>query len=35
MDSQVPAELKTELDQIKQDIASGKLKVESAASPKA
>ena len=35
MDSQVPAELKSELDQIKKDIADGKLKVESAASPKA
>jgi len=34
-DSQVPAELKSELDQIKKDIADGKLKVESAASPKA
>ena len=34
MDSQVPAELKSELDQIKKDIADGKLKVESAASPK-
>jgi basic membrane protein A len=35
LDSAVPAELKTELDQIKKDIADGKLKVESAASPKA
>ena len=35
LDSQVPAELKSELDQIKKDIADGKLKVESAASPKA
>ncbi|HSO16850.1 MAG TPA: BMP family ABC transporter substrate-binding protein [Arthrobacter sp.] len=35
LDSQVPAELKAELDQIKKDIADGKLKVESAASPKA
>jgi basic membrane protein A and related proteins len=34
LDSAVPAELKTELDQIKKDIADGKLKVESAASPK-
>lgn len=34
MDSEVPAELKTELEQIKKDIASGTLKVESAASPK-
>jgi len=34
MDSEVPAELKTELDQIKKDIADGTLKVESAASPK-
>ncbi len=34
LDSQVPAELKSELDQIKKDIADGKLKVESAASPK-
>ncbi len=34
LDAQVPAELKTELDQIKKDIADGKLKVESAASPK-
>jgi basic membrane protein A len=34
-DSQVPADLKTELDQIKKDIIDGKLKVESAASPKA
>lgn len=33
--SAVPAELKTELDQIKKDIADGKLKVDSAASPKA
>ncbi|XAS69613.1 BMP family ABC transporter substrate-binding protein [Micrococcaceae bacterium Sec5.7] len=35
LESQVPAELKTELDQIKKDIVDGKLKVESAASPKA
>ena len=35
LDSQVPAQLKSDLDQIKKDIASGKLKVESAASPKA
>jgi basic membrane protein A len=35
LDSQVPAELKTELEQIKKDIIDGKLKVESAASPKA
>jgi basic membrane protein A len=35
LDAQVPAELKSELDQIKKDIADGKLKVESAASPKA
>ena len=34
LDSQVPAELKTELEQIKKDIVDGKLKVESAASPK-
>jgi basic membrane protein A len=34
LDSAVPAELKTQLDQIKKDIADGKLKVESAASPK-
>jgi basic membrane protein A len=34
LESAVPAELKTELDQIKKDIADGKLKVESAASPK-
>jgi basic membrane protein A and related proteins len=35
LESQVPAELKSELDQIKKDIVDGKLKVESAASPKA
>ena len=35
LDSQVPAELKSELEQIKKDIIDGKLKVESAASPKA
>lgn len=35
LDSQVPAELKTELEQIKKDIVDGKLKVESKASPKA
>ena len=34
-DSQVPADLKSELEQIKKDIIDGKLKVESAASPKA
>lgn len=34
-DAEVPAELKTELEQIKKDIIDGKLKVESAASPKA
>ncbi|WP_066286376.1 BMP family lipoprotein [Arthrobacter sp. B6] len=34
-DSQVPAELKSELDQLKKDIVDGKLKVESEASPKA
>jgi len=34
LDSAVPAELKTQLEQIKKDIADGKLKVESAASPK-
>ncbi len=35
LDSEVPAELKAELEQIKKDIADGTLKVESAASPKA
>lgn len=35
LESQVPAELKSELDQIKKDIVAGTLKVESAASPKA
>jgi len=35
LESQVPAELKSELEQIKKDIVDGKLKVESAASPKA
>ncbi|TLM73355.1 BMP family ABC transporter substrate-binding protein [Pseudarthrobacter sp. NamB4] len=35
LDSQVPAELKSELEQIKKDIVDGKLKVESKASPKA
>jgi basic membrane protein A and related proteins len=35
LDSAVPSELKSELDQIKKDIVDGKLKVESAASPKA
>lgn len=35
LDSQVPAELKSELEQIKKDIIDGKLKVESKASPKA
>jgi basic membrane protein A len=34
LESAVPAELKTELEQIKKDIAGGTLKVESAASPK-
>ncbi|WP_443629956.1 BMP family lipoprotein [Arthrobacter rhizosphaerae] len=34
LESAVPAELKTELEQIKKDIVDGKLKVESAASPK-
>ncbi|MCU1516310.1 MAG: hypothetical protein JWQ75_1031 [Pseudarthrobacter sp.] len=34
-DAQVPADLKSELDQIKKDIIDGKLKVESASSPKA
>ena len=34
-DSQVPAGLKSELEQLKKDIIDGKLKVESAASPKA
>ncbi|MCB5273415.1 Membrane lipoprotein TmpC [Arthrobacter sp. SO5] len=34
MESQVPADVKTELLQIEKDIADGKLKVESAASPK-
>jgi hypothetical protein len=34
LDSQVPADLKSELDRIKKDIVDGKLKVESAASPK-
>ncbi|ALV40504.1 hypothetical protein AU252_04435 [Pseudarthrobacter sulfonivorans] len=34
-DSQVPADLKSELDQLKKDIVDGKVKVESAASPKA
>ena len=34
LDPQVPAELKSELDQIKKDIVDGKLTVESAASPK-
>lgn len=35
LDSQVPADLKAELEQIEKDIIDGKLKVESAASPKA
>jgi len=35
LDPQVPAELKTELEQIEKDIIDGKIKVESAASPKA
>lgn len=35
LDSAVPADVKSELDQIKKDIVDGKLKVESAASPKA
>jgi basic membrane protein A len=34
LDSAVPAELKSELEQIKKDIVDGKLKVESTASPK-
>lgn len=34
-DAQVPSELKSELEQLKKDIVDGKLKVESAASPKA
>ena len=34
-DSQVPAEVKSELEQIKKDIVDGKLKVESPQSPKA
>jgi basic membrane protein A len=34
LDSQVPAELKSELEQIKKDIVDGKLKVESKESPK-
>ena len=34
-DSKVPAELKTELDQIKADIISGKITVQSKAQPKA
>ena len=33
LDPQVPAELKSELERIEKDIADGKLKVESAASP--
>ena len=33
-DSKVPAELKTEVDQLKQDIISGKVKVTSPAQPK-
>ena len=35
LDSQVPADVKTDLEKIKKDIVDGKLKVESAASPKA
>ncbi|WP_457948988.1 BMP family lipoprotein [Pseudarthrobacter sp. alpha12b] len=35
LDSQVPAEVKSDLEKIKKDIVDGKLKVESAASPKA
>jgi basic membrane protein A len=35
LDSQVPADLKSELEKIKKDIVDGKLKVESKASPKA
>ena len=35
LDSAVPAEVKSELEQIKKDIIDGKLKVESASSPKA
>lgn len=33
-DSKVPAELKSEIDQLKQDVIDGKVKVESKASPK-
>ena len=32
-DSKVPADLKTEVDQLKQDIISGKIKVTSPAQP--
>ena len=35
LDSAVPAEVKSELEQIKKDIIDGKLKVESVSSPKA
>ena len=35
LDSQVPAEVKSDLEKIKKDIVDGKLKVESTASPKA
>ena len=35
LDSQVPADVKSDLEKIKKDIVDGKLKVESAASPKA
>ena len=34
LDSQVPADLKAEVDQLKADIISGKIKVESGGSPK-
>ena len=34
LDSKVPAALKTELDQIKQDIISGKIKIDNFASLK-
>lgn len=33
-DGKVPAELKTELDKVKQDIIDGKIKIESASQPK-
>ncbi|WP_347042982.1 BMP family lipoprotein [Brachybacterium nesterenkovii] len=35
LDAEVPAELKTDVDQLKQDIIDGKVKVESQASPTA